>query len=137
MFDEIYLINLIKDNTTYTNVWYADDNNIDLVHIDLLEPRILVGHLGIKRQFPEDLEADGYHELQNQEILLTSIQLLCNRSDLSTVRTDIKKAYTGKSPYPTDGSYSNLVFMEASVIAKTGDKIWWQEILGLHMPQIA
>jgi len=137
VFDESYLIDLIKTNTEYTDVDYADDLSIDLIHVPLIEPMIRVGHLGIRRQFPEDTIADGYHELENQEVLHTSIQILCLREDLSKVRTNIKKAYIGKSPYPSDGNYSSLIFLEASVIAKTSDKIWWSEIIGLHMPQIA
>lgn len=137
MFDESYLIQRIKDKTPYTKVDYADDSNIDLVHIDLLEPRIFIGHLGIKKQFPEDLVADGFHEIENREILLTAIQFLCQRDKLAEVRTNIKNAYHGFSPFPTDGDYSNLVFIEATMVAKTGNKAWWQEIVGLHMPQIA
>jgi len=137
MFDESYLIDLIKDNTPYTDVDYADDVSIDLVHIPLIEPMIRVGHLGIMRQFPQDLNADGYTELDNQEVLHTAIQMLCLREDLATVRSTIKKAYTGKSPFPNDSNFSSLVFLEASVIAKTNNKIWWSEIIGLLMPQVA
>jgi len=137
MFDESYLIDLIKNKTPYTDVDYADDISIDLIHIPLIEPMIRIGHLGIKRQFPQDVVADGYTELENREILHTSIQLLCKREDLVTVRKHIKFSYTGESPYPNDSNYSNLLFLEASVIAKTNDKIWWQEIIGIFMPQIA
>ncbi len=137
MFPESYLIDQIKSSTVYTDVTLAEDSVVDLIHQPLIEPRIFVGHLGIKLQFPDGVWANGYRELENNEMLLTSIQWICSREDLPTVRTAIKKAYTGFSPYPNDGNFSSLVFMEASVVAKTSTKAWWQEIVGLVMPRIS
>lgn len=137
MFDESYLIDVIKNNSPYSDVDYADDSTIHLPHIELITPKIFVGHLGIQLQNKEDTVADGYHEIENSEVLLTAIQVLCLRKELATVRTNIKKAYSGKSPFLDDSDYSSLVFMEASVVAKTSDKIWWQEIVGLIMPRVS
>jgi len=137
MFDEIFLIDLIKSaNPTYT-VEYARDSDIDNIHKVVIQPLVYVGHVGIKRQFPEDFIADGYHELDNSEILITTIQFLCKRAALVETRANIKRAYEKQSPFPNDSNYSSIVFMEASVVAKTGVNVWWQEIVGTVMPRIS
>ena len=137
MMSEQYLIDLIKSKTPYTNVDFATDVGIDLVHTDATVPRIYVGTMGIKLQYPETFFADSYKEAENQELQVTSIQFICLRSDLPTVRANIKNAYSGESPFPDDSNYSTLAFMEASVIAKTGTKVWFQENIGLVMPRLS
>jgi len=137
MFDEKVIIDIIKTNTPYKDVQYAEETSIDLIHQELAAPRVYVGHLGIKLQAPEDMQANGYNELDNQEILLTSILFICKRSELATVRNNIKAAYIKKSPYPDDSDYSSFMFLEASTVAKTSTKIIWQEIIGTLMPRVS
>ena len=103
----------------------------------LTEPRIFVGHLGIKLQNSEDIFANGFREIEVPEILMTSIQWLCKREDLATVRINIQAAYTGFSPFPVDEDYGSMGFLESTVIAKTNEKVWWSEIVGLVMPRIS
>ena len=135
MYDENWLVQLIKDETGYTDVSLAEDSVIDLTHEPLLTPKIYIGHLGIKLENPEDMHADGFKELENSEVLITAIQFLCLRSELPTVRTAIKAAWSNKSPFPNNSNFSSLFFMEASTVAKTSNKIWWQELIGLTMPR--
>jgi len=137
MMSEQYLIDLILAKTPYTNVALAEDIGIDLINTPVDVPRIFVGTMGIKLQFPETYFADAYKEAENQELQVTSIQFICKRSDLPTVRSNIKAAYFGESPFPDDSDYSSLAFMEASVIAKTGEKVWFQETIGLVMPRLS
>jgi len=137
MYAEQYLIDRIKEQTPYEDVQLAEDSAIDLIHQPLLAPRIFVGHLGIQLQFPEDRFANGYRELENQELLITAIQFICAREDLAEVRTNLKNAYTGYSPFEGDSNYSSLTFLEASMIGKTSTKSWWQELVGLVMPRIS
>lgn len=137
MYDELYLINQIKTSTGFTDVDYADETLIDLIHQELTAPRVFVGHLGIKLQQPENMYANGYNELENPEVLVTGIQFICQRSALAATRIAIKAAYTAFSPFPSDGDYSSLVFLEASTVAKTSTKIIWQELVGLVMPRVS
>ena len=137
MMSEQYLIDLIKQKTPYTNVDFADDVGIDLINTPVNVPRIFVGTMGIKLQYPETFFADAYKEAENQELQVTSIQFICKRTDLPTVRSNIKSAYFGESPFPDDSDYSSLVFMEGNVIAKTGTKVWYMETIGLVMPRLS
>lgn len=137
MMDEQYLIDLIKSKTSYTDVGYGTDTNIDITNITLTTPRIFVGTVGVKLQYPETFFADSYKEVENQELQVVSIQFICQRKDLTTVRSAIKFAYTGESPFEGDSNYSTLNFMEASLVAKTSTKVWWQEVIGLVMPRIS
>ena len=141
MMSEQYLIDIIKEYTPYTNVKLADDT-IDMTAllsnaVPVGQPIITVGHLGIRNQHPEDLWANAWHELRdNEEILVTSIRFLARRKELHSVRAAIKDAYVAKSPFPNDSNYSSLVFLSAAVIAKTGDNIYWEEKIGLAMPRV-
>ncbi len=134
MYPEITLMNLIATATGYT-VKYAEDSAIDL--LGTTGTVVYVGHLGIKLQYPEQLWANGYNELENPEILYTTIQYVCNRTDWHTVRANIAAAYQGFTPFPNDSDYSSMVFVEANVIAKSNTRIWAQEITGLIFPRIS
>lgn len=136
MYDEQVLVDLIADKTGYS-VELADDRITDQVRLTEPGTKIYVGHLGIKLQHPQTMLADGYIEIENPEILLTAIQFVCSRTDFVTVRSDIKRAYSGFSPFPKDSDYSSLVFLEAKTIATTNNKIWWQEVIGLVMPRVS
>jgi hypothetical protein len=135
MYDESILISQIKTSTGYTNVDYSVETTIDMIETDATLPRILVGHLGIRPEHPNQQYSNGYSELENPEILHTAIQFICLRTQLTTVRNAIKIAYTKFSPIDNP-DYSSLIFLEANVIAKTNDKIWWQEIVGCIFPRI-
>ena len=139
MYEESWLIDIIKDNTTpqYQDVELAEDTMADWIHEDLLSPKITVGHLVIKLQFPESIWADAFSERENQEMLVTAIQVMCLRKDYVEVRSNIKKAYSFKTPFPNDANISNLAFLEHNIVAKTGTKIHYQEVVGLIFPQIA
>jgi len=136
MVSEQWFIDIIKENTPYKRVNFAEENNIDLLHDQNTTPRIFVGHRGIKLQYPETFFTDAYKGTDNQELLITEIQFICTRAELPTVRDNIKNAYTGKSPFPGDSSFSTINFMEASLVAKTTTKIYWSESVGLVMPRI-
>lgn len=139
MYNESWLIDIIKDNTSpqYQDVNLAEETAADWIHEELITPKITIGHLGIKLQFPESIWADAFSERDNQEMLLTAIQVMCLRKDYAEVRTNIKQAYSFKTPFPSDANYSNLAFVEHSVVAKTGAKVHFQEVVGLVFPQIA
>ena len=137
MMGEQYLIDLIKSKTSYTDVTLADESTVDLINTPLTTPRIMVGTIGVKLQYPETFFTDAYRGTENQELQVSSIQLICLRGDLVTVRQAIKDAYTGESPFTNDSNYSTLNFMEGNVVAKTGTKIWWQELIGLVMPRVS
>ena len=135
MYEEAVLIAHLLKQTKYPDIALSEESDINLLD-DLDSPRIRVGHLGIKLEDSRDKRADGYHELENDEILLTSIQFICERKDLVTVRTRIKQGWTNFTPYIEDHNYGSLFFIEASVVGKTSTRIWWQEIIGLQMPRI-
>lgn len=137
MMTEEYLIDLIKTKTSYTDVSVADDSAADLINLPLSAPRIMVSTMGIKLQYPETFFTDAYKGTENQELQVSSIQFICFRTDLPTVRQAIKDAYTGESPFPLDSNYSSLNFMEGNVVAKTGTKVWFAELIGLVMPRIS
>jgi len=135
MYAESLLMDVIRTATGYT-VDYAEDSTIDLLGADTIT-KVYVGHLGIKLQYPNQLWADGYNELENPEILYTTIQYVCNRVNWHIVRSNIAAAYKGFTPFPNDSDYSSMVFVEASVIAKTNTKIWAQELVGIIFPRIS
>lgn len=137
MYDESLLMNVIRTKTGYT-VDYAEDSTIDLINVNTVSsPRVYVGHIGIKVEYPQHIYSNGYNELENPEILITSIQFICERSALATTRTNIANAYKGFTPFPNDGDYSSIVFMEGNMVAKTGTKVWWQEVVGLIFPRFS
>ena len=139
MYNESWLIGIIKNNTSpqYQDVELAEETMADWIHEGLLTPKITVGHLGIKLQFPESIWANSFSEHENQEMLLTAIQVMCLREDYVEVRSNIKKAYSFKTPFPDDANVSNIAFLEHSIVAKAGNKIHYQEVVGLIFPQIA
>jgi len=137
MYNEQLLIDVIKSKTSYI-VELAEDSTIELVNVNsVTTPRVYVGHLGIKPENPNNYHVNGYNEFENPSILLTSIQFICDRNQLAEVRTNIAEAYRNFTPFAGDSDYSSLIFMEAQAIAKTGNKMWWQEIVGLIFPRIS
>lgn len=137
MYNEILLIELIRDKTGY-EVAYAPDQTIDLIGVNATDnPKVYVGHIGIKLQHPEYLWSNGYNELENPEILLTHIQFICRRDEFAEVRTAIAEAYRGFTPFPNDSNYSSMVFIEANVVAKTSSKLWISEVVGIIFPRFS
>lgn len=137
MYNEQLLIDVVKAKTGYF-VELAEDRTIDLVNINTItSPRVYIGHIGVKPEHPNDFHVNGYNEYDNPSILLTSIQFVCERDSLTEVRSNIAEAYKNFTPFEGDSEYSSLIFMEAQAIAKTGTKIWWQEVVGLIFPRIS
>ncbi|GEM_PF-5524462 len=134
---EQWLIDTLKSRTGYRDIRYAQDSQVDLLNSHNIDPIILVGHLGIQLQNPEDYIADGFHEIENSEILTTAIQFICRREILSEVRDKVKYGYSNQSPFGNDSNYSSLLFLRAEVVAKTNTKIWWSEVIGLIMPRVS
>jgi len=132
MFSESDLVTWIGNKTSYST-YLSEETSID--NLDLPVPRVYVGHLGIKLENPSQLHWDGYSGQENQEVLFTSIQFICKRSDLVTVRTNIKNAYN--TFVVDDPNVSRVSFAEASVIEKNSDRIYWQEIVATIMPRMA
>lgn len=137
MYDESLLMDVIRSQTGYS-VDYAEDNTIDLINVNTVTaPRVYVGHIGIKVQYPQNMYSNGYNELENPEILLTSIQFICERSILATVRTNIADSYNGFTPFVNDKEFSSMIFIEGNMVAKTGTKVWWQEVVGIIFPRFS
>ena len=136
MYDEKLLMDKIFEETGIPTS-YTREATQDLLNNHEPVPRIYVGHIGIKLQYPEELFANGYSELENQELLVTTIQLICLRTELHIIRPKIKNAYTGFSPFANDANYSSIVFISADTVAATNKKIWWVETVGCVMPRIS
>lgn len=130
MYDEQLLITHLDANTPYT-IDYTGDSTID--NLDLPVPRVYVGHLGEKMQYPEDFWAEGYREIDNPRAILTSIQFICARADLHTVRNTIEAAY--RTFTIDDPNVSRMSFVEGNTIVTTTDRIWYQIIVAVIMPR--
>lgn len=138
MFEEETLIQYLKDETGY-DVKLTDQKQIDSLlgtENDLLEAKIFVGHKSIRLQNPNELWSDGYEELQNPQILLTEINILCKRKHLVTVRTNIYRAYSKFDPVPQDSSFSRLTLVQADLALISGINVYWREIVGMVFPRI-
>lgn len=136
MLSEQTLIDRLIEETGY-NVSYSPGKQIDLINTNEILPRLYVGHLGIQLQHKEYLFSNGYVEYDNPEILLTEINYVCARGDWVDVRIAIRKAYTGYSPFPNDGNFSSMTFVDAVNKGETNNKVWWGEVIGLIMPRIS
>lgn len=134
MFEEQVLITRLQNLTGFPTD-YANDEIGNTIS-SAISTRIYVGHVGIKLQDQQFLFANGYSELDNNELLITAIQIICKRIDFVTVRTAVRNAYRDFSPIDS-ADVSKVFFIEGNVLAKTGDSIWWAEHIGLLFPQIA
>lgn len=134
MYDEELLRARIATQTGYSTE-LSLESNIDLTDEITSVPKIFVGHIGIRLREPGFLWADGYSEVENRQIILTNIQILCERSSLTTVRNNVRNAYKDYSPI-ANSEYSSIIFIEASVAAVTKNKIWWIEQVGVVFPGI-
>lgn len=134
MYNEELLRARIATQTGYTTE-LSLESNIDLTEETLTVPKVFVGHIGIRLKEPGFLWADGYSEVENRQIILSNIQILCERSSLTTVRNAVRAAYKDYSPI-ANSEYSSIIFIEASVAAVTKNKIWWIEQVGVVFPGI-
>lgn len=138
MFEEQSLIQHLKNKTNY-EVFLTDQKQIDSFlgnENDLLDAKIFVGHKSIRLQNPNELWSDGYQELENPQVLLTEINILCKRNHLVTVRTNIYKAYTSFDPVPQDTSFSRLTLVQSDLAVINGINVFWREVVGMVFPRI-
>lgn len=136
MYNESVLIDRFISETGY-NTSYSPGRQVDLLSSNEALPRLYVGHLGIHLFDKNTLFSNGYVEYDNPEILLTEVNYVCLRSNWAEVRTKIRAAYTGFSPFPDDSDYSSVTFVEAMLKGETNTKVWWSEVIGLVMPRIS
>ncbi len=133
MFDETVLRDHISTVTGYSTALTSGL----MVDTMLSSPvtKVYVGHKGIKVKHPEFLYANGYDEVENPCILITIVQIVCARSEFTTVRTAVQQAYKDFSPID-NADFSRLFFIEGNVLATTDSKILYEEFVGLMFPQI-
>jgi len=134
MFNEIDLVNHLILETGYS-VEIATGVNTENLIGTLVSPLIFVGHVGMKLQDQNSIWSDGYDDVDNPQLLLTEIQIMCPRAELAEVRSNIATAYRKFSPFPADGNYSNLAFIEAKLEEATKYNVFWKEFVGLIFPQ--
>ena len=135
--DESWYVQLLLDNTPYTDISLADEVALDLIHHGGVEPKIAIGHEEIRLQQAESLFSNLFQEIENEELLLTSISVICPRAGWVDVRNIVKQGYIGHSPFPLDSSYSCLGTAGCTVVAKTNTKIRFTELIALVMPRIS
>jgi hypothetical protein len=136
VYNESVLVARLASETTYV-VSVSPGKQVDLINTTEALPRLYVGHLGIQLQDKGNLFANGYMELENQELLVSEINYVCLRDNWAETRSNIRKAYTGWSPFEGDSNYSSLTFIEAVCKAETNKKVWWSEVVGLVMPRVS
>lgn len=134
MYNEELLRSRIATITGYTTE-LSEESNIILPEVAVTSPKIFVGHIGIRLREPGFLWADGYSEVENRQIILTNIQILCERSSLTTVRNNVRNAYKDYSPI-ANSEYSSIIFIEASLAAASRNNVWWIEQVGVVFPGI-
>jgi hypothetical protein len=135
MYSEQDLAIRLHEETGYS-VTLSPIENVDQIAVNSSLPLIFVGHLGIKLKGQEEY-ANAYRELDNEEILITEINYLCQQDAWPQVRQNIKKDYFGWSPFPNDADFSSVFFMEAMKKGNSGSRVWWSEIIGLIVPRIS
>lgn len=134
--DEDWYVDLIKKNSPYKDVALASEISLDLIHHKSTSPKIQIGHEEIKSSDLDNPIYNGYSELEGEEILVTSIQVICPRKGWVKVRNTIKKAYQGKSPFEDNEAYSSLFTIGTEVIQKTNRNIQFIELVGVAIPRI-
>jgi hypothetical protein len=138
MYPEELLIEVIKENTIYTNVSISEETDINIIAIpDALLPKIDVGHIGIKIENTADMSANAYDRIQNPQLLITQVKFICKRVDWVEVYNNIQAAVVGFTPYPNDATFGDLNFIEAFPITKAGDRVYWAIHYALQFPRIS
>lgn len=134
MYDEELLRSRIATQTGYT-VTLSQEQSIDLSTTNLSSPRISVGHIGVRLKNPSYLWSDGYSEVENRQVILTNIHILCQRASLTAIRNAVYAAYQNYSPID-NAEYSSVIFIEANVEAVSGNNIHWVEQVGVVYPPV-
>lgn len=135
MYDEQILVNHLRNETGF-KVYLSTEKQIDIVTEEITVPKLYVGHVGVHLENPTSLWSDGYKEEENSQVLLTEIQVLCLRNDLSRVRNAVYAAYVKFDAEPDNPSSSLLSFVNAKVLGRTGTKIWWLETVAMVFPRL-
>jgi hypothetical protein len=136
MYSEQLLMDYIVTATGY-EISLAEELSIKQTSHEVTIPKIQIGHYAIKNQHPEHLFADGYKELEDSKILLTSLRFICLRTELATVWNTLYEAYRGFTPFPLDSDYSHIIYIEGNAVAKTHQHIIWEDILGIAFPRVS
>lgn len=137
MYEEQLLIDRIKTSTGYSVELAIDSAINEITENNNKETKIFVGHIGIQKQHKETIFANGYEELEDPQILVTEIRIVCLRSQLVTVRTAIASSYRGFSPFPFDSNFSSLAFIEAKLLSSYNNKVNWSEYVGMVFPKFS
>jgi hypothetical protein len=138
MYQEELLIDYIKAHSSFTRVEVAEENMIDLAATPVSTlPKIYVGHVKTVIENTSDMTANGYDEIANPQLLVTQIQLLCERSALPQVYKELQDSVKDFTPFPNDGVYGNISFLQAEMAAKTGNRVWWNLYYTLQFPRIS
>jgi hypothetical protein len=142
-YDESILIAWLKAKLPTKTIKYSEEYNsiynAYFVNTTALTSSILyVGHTddGVG-QGNDTVRADGYVELDSPTMLLSEIQILCKREDLSELISSVKEAMHGFTPFRGDGDYSSAFYRGATKVAASGKFVWWSLSYGVNMPRIS
>jgi len=137
VYEEQLLINRIKSLTGYSAELALDMAIQGATEVNDTATKVFVSHIGIQVQHKEFIFSNGYAELENPEVLLTEIRIVCPRDKLVTARTAVANAYKGFTPFPFDSNFSSIVFMEAKLLSSYSNKVNWSEYVGLVFPRFS
>jgi len=142
-YDESILIDWLKAKLPTKTIKYSEEyNSIYNAYFvsttALTNPILYVGHTDDGVGQGNDLvRSDGYLELDSPTMLLSEIQILCKREDLSELLSSVKEAMHGFTPFRGDGDYSSAVYRGATKVAASGKFVWWSLSYGVNMPRIS
>ena len=137
MYDEQLLIDRIKTITNY-NVQLATERTSALLNEDITIPKVYVGHVEVRLQFPEHIYTNAYQRVTEQyQILVTHLLIVCNRANFVEVRTNVYKSYQHFSPFVENTDFSDLFFLGGEVIDRSETKIIYNENVGMAFPQLS
>jgi hypothetical protein len=128
MFEEATLIARIQAQTGYPTTYVNDTVANTLA--TATSTKVYIGHSGIRLQDNQMMYADGYSELDNPEVIITRIQIICPRTDWVTARMAVRNAYKNWSPID-DGNFSNLFFIEGHILGLVEKNVMYEELIGL------
>lgn len=135
MYNEQVLVDRIVEQTGY-QVELAVGSTIDMTRVQSL-PLVSVGHAEIKVENPEDLIADSYRIQDNNLILLTEINVICDRNNLTETWTKIHNSYNEWTPYPEDVNYSVLIHIRTLFPGAVLNRTWFKQIVGFIFPRLS
>ncbi len=137
LYEEQLFVDYLRTKLTTYEVELSKETNFDQTSSGDTSVRIFFGHLGEHLHNPEAVWADSYRELDNECMVISEIQVCCQRSSLVTVVNAVKAAYKGWTPFPGDGNFSSMAFLKGQVATYAGDKVWWSEQVGVITPRIS